>query len=856
MKVPLSWLKQFVEVTLPIEELANRMTMAGLEVEEIIYVGLPLPKGKVEGRSGGHLRPETKVSGITWDPEKIVVGVILEVMPHPNADRLVLCRLDDGEREHVVLTGAPNLFPYKGKGLLAQPIKVAYAREGATLFDGHQPGQQLMTLKRTKIRGVESYSMACSEKELGISDEHEGIIVLDGDAPVGMPLVDYMGDAVLDIAIMPNIARNANILGIAREVAALTDQPLQPPSFDVLAEGPSVEGLVNIEITEPELNPRFVLGLIGDVEIGPSPYEVQRLLRLAGVRPINNIVDATNYAMLEIGEPLHAFDYDVLVARAGGKVPKIITRSAHSGERLVTLDDIERQLDDFTVLVCDQTGPLALAGVMGGAESEVSENTTNVLLEGASWNMINTRRTIIAQNLPSEAAYRFSRGVHPAMADRGVLRGLELMRQWSGGIVNQGLVDNYPLPPTDSTVEITPMDVKRWLGITLIPEQIAEILLSLEFDVEVNGDTVRATTPDHRLDIGKGIVGLADLMEEVARIYGYDRIPETRLADELPPQLGNLTMEREEYLRDLLVALGLQEVITYRMTSPEREARRLAPDTPPVDKPYVHIANPIVSDRNVMRQSLLSSVLEVVERNARLRERMALFEISPVFMTSEGGTLPDELQRLVIVLTGPRAQPDWQGADTSPMDFYDLKGIVQAMSKGLHLEDIRFEPTQHPSFHPGKCACILLGDRQVGVVGELHPQVQRNYDLPASAADTPILAADLNLDLILAAVPERFDVREVPPYPPILEDLAIVVDESLPAEQVEAVIRKAGGKIVTDLRLFDVYRGEQAGSGKKSLAYSLTYQATDRTLTDKEAAKVRQQIISRLDQELGAKLRS
>jgi phenylalanyl-tRNA synthetase beta chain len=665
-----------------------------------------------------------------------------------------------------------------------------------------------------------------------------------------------MGDVVFDIAIMPNIARDANILGVAREVAAITSQPLQQPSYDVLAEGPPLEGLVTIEITEPELNPRFVLGLIRNVEIRPSPYRVQRLLRLAGVRPINNIVDATNYAMLEVGEPLHAFDYDVLVSRAGGKAPKIITRSAHPGERLVTLDAVERQLDDFTVMVCDQSGALALAGVMGGAESEVSENTTNVLLEGASWSMINTRRTVIAQNLPSEAAYRFSRGVHPAMAEHGVRRGLELMRQWSGGVVNQGLVDNYPLPPEDPTVEITPRDVERWLGIILTPEQIAEILHRLEFDVEINGNIVRATTPDHRLDIGRGIVGLADLMEEVARIYGYERIPETRLADELPPQLGNLPMEREEHLRDLLVALGLQEVITYRMTSPERETRRLTPDTPPNDKPYVQIANPIVSDRNVMRQSLLSSVLEVVERNSRLRERMALFEISPVYMASEGGALPDELNRIVMILTGSRALPDWQGADTSPMDFYDLKGTVNAMFEALHLDGMRYEPHQHPTFHPGKCARILVGDQQVGVMGELHPKVRRNYDLPASAADTPILAADLDMDLILDAVPERFDMREVPPYPPVLEDLAIVVDESLPAEQVEAVIRKAGGEMVSNLRLFDVYRGEQAGSGKKSLAYSLTYQAADRTLTDKEVAKVRQQIVSQLDQKLGAKLRS
>ena len=490
MRVPISWIKDFVDINVSIEELARQLTMAGLEVEEIIFVGLPLPGGKIEIRSGGHMRHETKISGIGWDPDKIVVGAITEVMPHPNADRLVLCRLDDGKEEHIALTGAPNLFPFKGKGLLSEPIKVAYAREGASLFDGHQAGQVLMTLKRTKIRGVESYSMACSEKELGISEDHEGIIFLDPDAQVGMPLVEYMGDAVLDIDITPNIARNANILGVAREVAALTGEPLRVPDLETPMEGRPINGLTSIEILQPELNPRFVLGLIENIDIHPSPYEVQRRLRLSGMRPINNIVDATNYAMLEIGEPLHAFDYDILLDRSNGKPPTIITRTAAPGERLTTLDEIEHQLDDFTVLVCDTAGPLSIAGVMGGAESEVHEGTRNVLLEGAAWNFTNIRRTLSAQNMTSEAAYRFSRGVHPSLAEGGVRRGLELMRQWSGGVVAKGLVDNYPLPPEEPVIEFTPKDVNRWLGIDLSPESIADLLRALDFQVEINGENI------------------------------------------------------------------------------------------------------------------------------------------------------------------------------------------------------------------------------------------------------------------------------------------------------------------------------------------------------------------------------
>ena len=856
MRVPLSWLRDYVDIKIPIEDLAYRLTMAGLEVEEIIYVGVSMPDRKIEGRSGGHLRRETKISGIEWDPEKIVVGAILEVMPHPNADRLVLCRLDDGIQEHIVLTGAPNLFEYKGKGPLESPLKVAYAREGAQLIDGHQPGHKIMKLKRSKIRGIESYSMACSEKELGISDDHEGIIILDDEAHVGLPLVEYMGDAVFDIAITPNVARNANIFGVAREVAALTGQKLHAPPTGVLMEGSSIQDMVTIEIHEPQLNPRFVFGLIKDINIYPSPYEVQRRLRLAGMRPINNIVDATNYTMLEIGEPLHAFDYDVLVERAGGKAPTIITRTANPGEQLTTLDDVERTLDDFTILVCDTEGPLAMAGVMGGEESEVSETTKNVLLEGAAWNFINVRRTLNSQRMSSEAGYRFSRGVHPALAELGVLRGLELMRQWTGGVVAQGLVDNYPLPPVNPVVEITPEEVERWLGVYIEKEEIIDILQRLEFQVETHGKVIQATTPPHRLDIGTGIVGVADLIEEIARIYGYDRIPETRMSDALPYQKGNPSLEREEHIRDLLVNLGLQEVITYRITSPENEARHLLPDESLTELDYLNITNPIVSDRNVMRRSLLASMLDVAERNSKLTSHLALFEIGPVFLPSNEQLLPDEPLRLAILLMGNRELANWQISQTSFMDFYDLKGFINSLFSELHLQNVKYVSHQNPSFHPGKCASILIDNQKVGIMGELHPLVRQQYNFTDPAQSGPILTAELNLDSILPQIPERFDIDPIPAFPPVLEDIAVVLDEQIPAAKVVDTIKKAGGQVVKQVDLFDVYRGAQIGVGKKSLAYGITYQSPDRTLTDKDVAKIRKRIIQGLKNELGAVLRS
>jgi phenylalanyl-tRNA synthetase beta chain len=845
MKAPLSWLKNFVEIDLSIAEIAHQITMAGLEVEEIKIIGLPMPApGTVD----------TKVTGLEWDRDKIVVASISEVMPHPNADRLTLCKLFDGEKDHVVLTGAPNLFPFKGAGLLPKPLKVAYAKEGAVIYDGHAEGLVLTTLKPAKIRGIDSYSMVCSEKELGISDEHEGILFLEDDAVPGTPLVDVLGDAIFEVNLLPSFARCASMLGLAREIAALTGKPLKTPAIPAVP-APGKADFASIEISQPKLNPRFALGLIRGVTIQISPALIQRRLRAIGMRPINNIVDATNYVMFEIGQPLHAFDYDKLLKRSNGKPVQINTRTVKKGEKITTLDGIERTLDESTVLVCDSTGALSIAGVMGGAETEVDENTTSVLLEGAAWNMINIRKTARAQNLPSEASYRYSRGVHPAMAERGVRRCLELMASWSGGQVATGLVDNYPLPPKASVVELTPADVKRLLGVSIPTAKIAEMLTRLEFKVELNGETVRATSPDHRLDIGEGVTGKADVIEEVARVYGYDNIPEIRLSDVLPLQKGNPILDKEERVRDLLVAFGLQEVISYRWNTPEREGRRIAPGSPADNKPYIKMANPLSYDRAFLRHSVLSSVLDITERNSRNRDRLAFFEIGPIFLQGEEPGLPDELKRLAIVLAGQRETRGWQPADTEPMDFYDLKGVLSGLLEGLRLENVKYVPGEHPSFHPGKCAQVMVGEKQLGVLGELHPQVRERYDWPATFK-APVMAAEFDLDLLLSLIPALYQTSDLPTFPPVLEDLALVVDEAVPAEKIEALIRQTGGKLLSAVRLFDVFRSDQLGAGKKSLAYSLTYQAADRTLKDDEIKQLRNKIIKRLEYEVSAKLRS
>lgn len=884
MKLPLSWLKDYIDLDgLSVEEIARKLTLAGLEVDEIKYAGLPMPNHSAAGMHSSE-RHEFKTSGIGWDRDKIVVAEIREVNPHPNADRLTLLDLYDGEKSQVVLTGAPNIFHLKGTGKLAKPIKVAYAKEGSTIYDGHAEGLVLTTLKRAKIRGVESYSMVASEKELGISEEHEGIIILDDDAPVGMSLVDYMGDAVLDISIVPNMARNANVIGVARELSALTGRPLRKPTIEYKTEGQPVTELVSIEITEPELNPRFVLGLIRDVEIKPSPYQIQRRLRLAGVRPINNIVDATNYAMIDLGEPLHAFDYDSLKTRAGNKNVKIITRSAKDGEELTTLDGNKRKLTSSNVLVCDEKGPVSLAGVMGGYETEVYDaskevldavgketqpnekiqqgkasvrgtSTTDVLLEGAAWNFINIRKTAKQHNLPSEASFRFSRGVHPALAEQGVKRGLQLMAAWSGGKVAPGLVDEYPLKPNDPTIPVRPRDVKRLIGIDLTAQEIAELLTRLEFEctVDAGNDLVQAKTPPHRLDIGEGIVGLADVIEEVARSYGFDRIPETRMADALPPQIGNPVHEWEEQVRDILSNLGLQEVVSYRLTSPERESRLVSHDD------YVALANAIAPERRVMRRSLLASVLEAAEKNARA-ESISMFEIGPIFEPSKsdpsiaphsGRGLPNEPRKLAIVMTGLRNANAWDVKDSTALDFFDMKGRIELLLSGLRYPGAVYAASDSVSYlHPGKAAEVKLNGQTVCVFGELHPLTKEKYEF----GPAPVIVAEFDLESLRKATPV-YGIVPVPDVPPVLEDIAVIVDETVPAERVASLIKQTGGKTVTNVRLFDVYRDEKIGAGKKSLAYNLTYQS-DKTMTDADAAAIRTKIVKRLEHEVGAKLRS
>jgi phenylalanyl-tRNA synthetase beta chain len=833
MKVPISWLKDYVDITIPIEELARRLTLAGMEVEHIDYYGIP-------------------GSDLVWDRAKIVIAQIVEVRAHPNADRLVLADVDyGGTAPHQVVTGAPNIFHLKGQGRLANGPKVVFAREGSVLYDGHQAGQVKMTLKPAKLRGVKSDSMVCSEKELGLSDEHEGIIILDDDAPVGVPAADYLGDAVLDISILPNVARAASILGVAREVAALTGQPLKQPAYELHGTGPDVSQGVKVEILDPDLCRRFTATIVRDVKVGPSPYWVQRRLRLVGQRPISNLVDVSNYVMFEIGQPIHTFDYDKLLKRAAGHGddrPTIIVRRAQAGERMTTLDGNERELNTENLMICDAIGPVGVGGVMGGLETEIDERTTNVLIEAANFNFINIRKTTQQMKLPSEAATRFGRGLHPAMAPRGNIRSANLIQQLAGGTIDTGLVDNYANPLEPITVVLPVAGVRRILGFDVDVATIVQILQSLEFQSKIQNQKseILVTAPDHRTDI----TGPHDLIEEIARIYGLDRIPLTALHDEMPPQRGNASLEFEECVRDLFAEIGLFEAVINAMTTPQAEAK-LLPGERPDDRAYVQIANPISAERTHMRHTLLAGLLEIASANARHHDHVALFSIDKVYLASEDGPLPDEPRRLTIVMTGRRQPESWHQTDRALMDFYDLKGVIEALLAGLHITGGRYEPIEHDTYYPGRTARLIVGERFIGTFGEVHPLVREGFDFP----EQPVLAGEFDFEALMAATPAVSRVSDVPRFPAVHEDLALIVDDNVSAEKVQATIMAAGaGTILKNAQVFDVFKGEQIGAGKKSLAYRLTYQA-DRTLTDAEVAQVRAQIVAKLRAELNAVLR-
>ncbi len=843
MRVPVSWLRDFVEIPLPVEELARRLTLAGLEVAKIEYIGRkPETSGKAPGprHTWREDQGEAKANSLpAW--EGIYVGELLEVRPHPNADRLVVALVDYGQAEPVqAVTGAPNVrIGDRGQ-------KVAVAEAGTTLIDAYSEEQKWMKVKSAELRGVQSEVVLCSERELGISDDHTGVLILDRDAQVGRPLSELLGDVTLEFDLTPNLARCFSIIGVAREVAALTGQRFKTPGVEWHPTGPSVEGGVEVQIEDEDLCSRYSAALVKGVSIKNSPFWMRRRLALAGMRPIINIVDITNYVMLEWGQPLHAFDYRKLQGRNEGP-PMVIVRRAKPGERITTLDEVQRELTEEMLLITDPSGPIAIAGVMGGLESEVTESTQDVLIESANFSNTNNRRTAQTLRLMSEASARFGRGIPAELTIPALKRAAQLIRELAGGEIAQRIVDAYPVKQERVEIDFDPGEVERLLGMGLTEAEIQETLERLEFECKPKDGKIMVRIPWHRLDVTRP----ADLVEEVARVVGYDRIPMTLMADPLPPQHRGRSLELERVVKDTLVGSGLTEVITYSLTSLEAAAKLDPTGRPAEPEGYLRVANPLSREREYLRRTLLGELLETAAENLKHRDRVALFEIGRVYFPMEGAKLrPEEPRRLGMVQSGSRCELSWH-TTSEQMDLFDLKGVLEELLARLGIADYRFGELEHPILHPGRAAELLIQGQSVGMLGELHPAVRANFELPQG----PVIVAVLNLERILKETAPLRQYQALPRFPAVSRDLAIIVDEDIPAERVARVIRGAGAAFLRDLVLFDLYQGSPIPEGKKSLAYRLRLQAPDRTLTDEEADALQAKIEERLAGELGAELR-
>jgi phenylalanyl-tRNA synthetase beta chain len=821
--------------------------MAGLEVEAIDYIGA------------------------NWG-DKIVTAQITYLEKVEKSDHLNYTHVDTGHGELGVVCGAPNI---------KLGDKVPLALVGARVGD--------ITIGESKKMGYVSEGMLCSPRELGLGNDHSGIYILDADTPLGVPLVEILGETVLDFSIKAHRGDLSSIIGIAREVAALTKQELRIPQSVIHEQGTPVEQMAQVSIEAPDLCSRFSARVISDIKLGPSPSWMGRRLLAAGMRPINNVVDITNYVMIEFGQPLHGYDYDLV------RQHHLIARRAHEGETLTTLDDVKRKLTPNMLVIADPEGITGIAGVMGGAVSEVSDKTTTVLLEAANFNAVNVRRTSTTLGLRSDASSRFEKGLDPELTLVGANRAAQLMAELAGGTVNPGVLDVYPTPVQPRTIAFSTHEVEWLTGLEVPQSEAIEALQALHFRVEADadelGDKMLVTVPTYRTDIEEG----ADLVEEVLRMIGYDTIVGTIPTGPLPEPLVESWFDREQEIRSLLVGAGLSEIITYSITSRARMVNLLAQaDTSsirflagsgtaspngkaehavvaatngnavaPFDVRNVRavvLANPLTSDLEAMRLTLMSGLLETVQENSkRNKAGLRFFEIGRRYLPANDiHKQPDERRSVGMALCGP-AEISWIPELEHPADFYDLKGIVEGLLDGLHVPSYRFTPTQHPTFHPGRCALVEIprptstGEQvfsPIGVLGEVHPLVQQRYDLPHRA-----YLCELDLEMLYAAVPTRLTYQTISRHQELTRDLAIVVDKQLPAQEVHDAIVANGGELLRLVTLFDVYTGEPIPAGKKNLTYSLVYQAADRTLTDAEANALQEKIVLALHNTYGATLR-
>jgi phenylalanyl-tRNA synthetase beta chain len=809
MLVSLNWLKDYVNIDdISPKELAEFITKSGIEVDSI----------------------DSKKDSIT----NLVVGFVKSCEQHPNADKLNLCQVDVGDEVLQIVCGAPNV---------AAGQKVIVAKPDAKLPGG-------LKIKRAKLRGIESNGMICSLQELGIDSKFvpkeyaEGIYVFQEDVEVGQDAISLLNldDTILEFDLTPNRADCLSMLGVAYEVSALLNKELKLPEVNVETNKENAEDYISVKVEDAQLNPYYGAFIIKNVKVGPSPLWMRNRLIAAGIRPINNVVDITNYILLEYGQPLHAFDYD----RFGSK--EVVVRLAKEGEKIQTLDGEERTLRSSHIVITNGKEPTAIAGVMGGADSEVQDDTTTILLEAAYFNPQYVRTASKDHGLRSEASIRFEKGVDPRRVKEAGLRACELLVKYAGGEVVSGVAEYDHLLVEEAVVSFTTEKINARLGTNISTKEIEDILARLRFPYTVEEDTkFTVNVPTRRGDVKI----LEDMVEEIARVYGYDKLPYT--LPEGSAIAGGLT-DKQKLKRKVhryLQGAGLNEVMTYSLTSEENVHLLVDPTVQALNPKPIKLAMPMSEAHSHLRLSLLPEMIKSIQYNlARQQQSVAIYELGSIYVTDEEvlTKLPMEKLRLTGAITGLWSNHPWQ-QDVKPVDFYVLKGIVEGLLNELNIASVVYEKASLDNMHPGRTALIKISEKTIGYIGQLHPILQNKYDL----TDTYVF--DLDFEALVELVHPVEAYETIPKYPSVTQDLAFVVDENTEAYSIIQVIEQAGGEFLQEVSVFDIYQGEHMEQGKKSIAFTLKFQNKEATLTDEEIETARGNIVRAVEEKCSAKLR-
>lgn len=791
MKVPVKWLKDYVDINISPKDLGDALTLSGSKVEEVIITGDEI--------------------------SNVVTGKITKIERHPDAEKLVVCAVDINKEEPIqIVTAATNMKE--------QDI-VPVALHGSTLHGG-------LKIKKGKLRGVVSQGMFCSEEELGIATEPvHGLLILPKDTPIGVDIKEVVniGSAVIDFEITSNRQDCLGVVGIARETAATLRTTYKMPNLKYTAKcNEKVEDLYKVEVKD-ELCRRFMIKGIKNVKIEDSPEWMKERLLEVGIRPINNIVDITNFVMTELGQPLHAYD-----AREVKSNTFVIER-AKDGEKFVTLDEVERTLDNDVLCIKDGDTTIGLAGIMGGLNSEVKEDTTMILLEAANFEGVNIRNNSKKLNLRTEASSKFEKDLDPNQAEIALSRACALIEELGAGEIMEGTIDVYNEKKEDKYVEVDSNWINKFLGINISKEEMKQYLDSLDLTTEIKGETLIVKSPTFRSDINIK----EDIAEEIVRIYGYNKVPSTIALCEATKSGKSEKQKLHEKTIEILINSGLNQSISYSFVSPKIFERLMISEDSNLRK-VVKIKNPLGEDFSIMRTTTLASAMESLSRNYNRGNNIArLFEIGKVYIPTEDPyELPEERNICTIAMYGE-------------MDYPELKGVVENLIEGLGLEKVSFKrESENPTFHPGKTAALYIGKEYAGVVGEIHPDVAANYDI-----DERCYVAELNLDVLFNNAKLIKKYVPLPKFPAVTRDIAVIVNDEVLVEEIDSTIKKQGGAILESATLFDVYKGKQIPEGKKSIAYAITYRHKDKTLTDNEVNKVHDKIVRSLEHKLGAELR-